>query len=212
MTLVAMHHRQIAGGIDGGIFVGAEVFAPHIHDPKLFGLHILIFLELFQNTGRTPCQRILTVAEHRCHLIGEQVAQLAPQLGVSSVEHILCTDGISVLVAISQSQTTLVIIAHGGIVIVVKAEVPVNQIAGVREHVLCTVINHSVTLGKQIMENSRIQIEVILEMCFEFLIICIYHPVLSCDPRLFASLNLFLSAGRVAVTELKRVVAVPSFL
>ena len=71
MTLVAMHHRQIACGIDGGIFVGAEVFAPHIYDPKLFGFHILIVLELFQNTSCTPCQRILTVAEHRCYLIGE---------------------------------------------------------------------------------------------------------------------------------------------
>ena len=71
MPLVAMHHRQIAGGVDGGIFVGAEIFAPHIHNPKLFGLHILIFLELFQNTSCTPCQRILTVAEHRRYLIGE---------------------------------------------------------------------------------------------------------------------------------------------
>ena len=212
MPLVAMHHGQIAGGVDGGIFVGAEIFAPHIHDPKLFGLHILIFLELFQNTSCTPCQRILTVAEHRRYLIGEQVTQLAPQFGVSSVKHILCADSISVLVAISQSQTTLVIIAHSGIVIVVKAEVPVNQIAGVREHVLCAVINHGVPLSKQIMENSRIQIEVILEMCLEFLIIRIHHPVLSCDPRLFAVLDLFLSAGRIAVTELKGMVAVPSFL
>ena len=101
MTLVAMHHGQIAGGVDSGIFVGAEVFAPHIHDPKLFGLHILIILELLQNTGRTPCQRILTVAEHRCHLIGEQITQFAPQLGIRSVKHILCADSISVLITIS---------------------------------------------------------------------------------------------------------------
>ena len=212
VALVAVHHGQIAGGIDSGVFVSAEIFAPHIHDPKLFGLHILIVLELFQNTSCTPCQRILTVAEHRCHLIWEQVTQLTPQFGVSSVKHILCADGISILIAISQSQTTFVIIAHGGIVIVVKAEVPVNQIAGVWEHVLCTVIDHGVALSKQIMENSRIQIEVILEMCLEFLIIRIHHPVLSCDPRLFASLDLFLSAGRIVVTELKGVVAVPSFL
>ena len=101
MPLVAMHHGQIACGVDGGIFVSTEIFAPHIHDPKLFGLHILIVLELFQDTSRTPCQRIFTVAEHRCHLIGEQVTQLAPQLGVSSVKHVLCTDGISILIAIS---------------------------------------------------------------------------------------------------------------
>ena len=67
-------------------------------------------------------------------------------------------------------------------------------------------------LGKQIVEKGRILNKVILKILLEFIIVCIHNPVLYTNPSVFCSLNLFLGTILVDVTELKAVVAIPSFL
>ena len=128
------------------------------------------------------------------------------------VKHALCADGVRILVAVAQSQTTLIIVTHGSIVIVVKAEIPVHKVSRVREYVLCTVINHGMTLGKQIVEQGRVLNKIVLEILLELSIVCIHYPVLYTNPCILSRLNFFIGASLVDVTEFKAVVTVPSFL
>ena len=128
------------------------------------------------------------------------------------VKHALCADSVHIFVAVTQGQTTLVIVAHCSVVIVVKTEIPVHKVSRVREYVLCTVIDHSMTLSKQIVEQGRIFNKVVLKVLLELCIICIHNPVLYANPRIFSCLNLFLGTILIDVTELKAMVAIPSFL
>ena len=210
MALVAVHHGQIAGRT---IFlVSAEIFAPHIHDPQALRLYILIILKFLQNTGCTPCQCVFTVTEHSRKLVREQVADLTPQLGIAGVKHALGADGIRILIAVTQGQSALVVVALRCIVVVVKAEIPMDKVTRMREHILCTVIYHGVALCKQVVIQRRVHDKIVLKVRLKLLITRIHDPVLHANPRIFRSLHFLFGASLVDVAELKAVVTVPSFL
>ena len=210
MALVTVHHGQIAGR--SVFLVSTEIFAPHIHDPQALRLHILIILEFLQDTGCTPCQCVFTVTEHSRQLIREQVADLAPQLGIAGVKHTLCANGIRILVAITQGQSALVVVALCGIVVVVKAEIPMDKITRMREYILCTVIDHGVALCKQVVIQCRVHDKIVFKVRLKLLVTRIHDPVLHTDPRILRSLYFLFGASLVDVAELKAVVAVPSLL
>ena len=210
MALVTVHHGQIACRT---IFlVSAEIFAPHIHDPQALRLYILIILEFLQDTGCTPCQCVFTVTEHSRKLVREQVADLTPQLGIAGVKHALGADGIRILVAVTQGQSALVVVALRGIVVVVKAEIPMDKVTRMREHILCTVIDHGVALCKQVVIQRRVHDKIILKVRLKLLVIRIHDPVLYTNPRILRSLHFLFGASLVDVAELKAVVTIPSLL
>ena len=210
MAFIAVHHRQIASCAI--VLISTEILAPHIHNPQLFRLYILIVFELLQDTGRAPCQSTLTAQEHLCEIVCKQVTNLTPQLRIMCVKHTLCADSVHVLVAVTQGQTTFIVVTHSGIVVVVKTKIPVYEVSSVWEYVLCTVINHGMALSKQIVEQGRILDKVVFKILLELSIICIHDPVLYPNPCVFSCLNLFLSTSLIDVTEFKAVVAIPSLL
>ena len=210
MALVTVHHGQIAGR---PIFlVSTEILSPHIHDPQTLRLHILIILEFLQDTGCTPCQCVFTVTEHSRQLVREQVTDLAPQLGIAGIEHALSADGVRILVTVTQGQSALVVVALRGIVIVVKAEIPMDKVTRMREHILCTVIDHGVALCKQVVIQRRVHDKIVLKVRLELLVTRIHDPVLYTDPRILCSLHFLFGASLIDVAELKAVVAVPSLM
>ena len=210
VAFVAVHHRQVIGR--SIVFIGAEIFAPHVHDPKLFGLHILVRLNLAQNTVCTPGQSALTVQVHLLQVVRKKISYLAPQLAVCRVKHALGANGVGVLIAVSQCQSALIVVALAGIVIIIHAKIPMDQIFCVGEHILGAVIHHCVALSEQIIEQYTVLDEVVLKVGLKLFVICIYYPGQQALPGILCLLCFFLGTLFANIAELKAVVAVPGFL
>ena len=87
-----------------------------------------------------------------------------------------------------------------------------DKITRMREHILCTVIDHGVALCKQVVIQRRVHDKIVLKVRLKLIITRIHDPVLYTNPRIFRSLHFLFGASLVDVAELKAVVTVPSFL